>query len=259
MNGAVGAALEPVRGAVDTVGRATLLAWGILRVLPRPSRYLTAALDQAYLMGVRSLPLVMVMAFLGGAVASQQTGAQFTGSMPPWVIGSVVTAGVLTELGPLLTAMVLVGRVGASVAAELASMKVTEQIDALRAMGRDPVAHLVVPRVLAGILVLPPLVIVANAVGMLSGWATGILTIDGLTTGDFLFGVRYYFRPFALIYSVLKGAAFGLTITFLACFVGLGGGGGAEGVGRTTTAAVVATTLAIMIIDVLMIPLLKAF
>jgi phospholipid/cholesterol/gamma-HCH transport system permease protein len=259
MSGTITAAVAPVRGAVDTVGRATLLAWAIVRVLPRPRLYLTAALDQAHRMGVRSLPLVIVMAFLGGAVASQQTGAQFTGSMPLWIIGSVVAAGVLTELGPLLTAMVLVGRVGASVAAELASMKVTEQIDALHAMGRDPVAFLVVPRVLAGVLVLAPLVIVANTVGIASGWLVGILTIDGLTTGDFLYGVRYYFRPFALIYSLLKGAAFGFTITFLACFVGLGGGGGAEGVGRTTTTAVVATTLAIMVIDVLMIPLLKAF
>lgn len=235
------------------------MAWAIMKVLPRPRRYLGATLDQAYQMGVRSLPLVLVMAVLGGAVTSQQTGAQFTGGLPPWVVGSLVAAGVLTELGPILTALVLIGRVGAAIAAELASMRVTEQIDALYALGRDPVEILIVPRVLAGVLVVPPLVVLADAAGILSGWGVGLIVIDGLTTSDFLYGMRYYFRPFALIYSVLKAGLFGLMITFLCCHIGLQGGGGAEGVGRTTTRAVVATTLALMILDVALVPLLKAF
>jgi phospholipid/cholesterol/gamma-HCH transport system permease protein len=138
-------------------------------------------------------------------------------------------------------------------------MKVTEQIDALVAMGRDPVAFLVVPRVVAGLLVFPPLVILANTTGILAGWGIGILAIDGVTSADIVYGMRYYFRPWALIYSIMKGGIFGLAITFIACFVGLGGTGGAEGVGRTTTTAVVATTLALMALDVLLVPVLKAF
>jgi phospholipid/cholesterol/gamma-HCH transport system permease protein len=245
--------------ALASVGEATLLAGQILRVVPRPRLYFNAALQQAYIMGIQSLPLVLVMAFLGGAVTSQQTGAQFSGGLPLWVIGSVLAASMLTELAPLLTAIVMMARVGASIAAELASMKVTEQIDALVAMGRDPVAFLVVPRVMAGLLVFPPLIVLANGMGILAGWGIGLIAVDGLTSSDIIYGMRYYFRPWALWYSVIKGGVFGLTITFIACFVGLRGTGGAEGVGRTTTTAVVTTTIALMVIDVLMIPVLKAF
>ncbi|HUF49522.1 MAG TPA: ABC transporter permease [Longimicrobiales bacterium] len=251
--------MRAVVHAFTRVGEATVLAGQILRVLPRPRRYFNAALQQAYVMGIQSLPLVLIMAFLGGAVTSQQTGAQFASGLPLWVIGSVLAASVLTELGPLLTGIVMMARVGASIAAELASMKVTEQIDALIAMGRDPVAFLVVPRVMAGLLVFPPLVILADAMGLLAGWGIGLLVIDGLTSSDVVYGMRFYFRPWVLFFSVLKGGVFGLAITFIACFVGLSGTGGAEGVGRATTNAVVATTLALMIIDVLMVPVLKAF
>jgi phospholipid/cholesterol/gamma-HCH transport system permease protein len=251
--------MDRLERSLARVGEATVLAWQILKVLPRPRLYATSALSQAYMMGIQSLPLVLIMAFLGGAVTSQQTGAQFAGGLPLWVIGSVLAASMLTELAPVLTAIVLMARIGAAIAAELASMKVTEQIDALVAMGRDPVAFLVVPRVVAGLLVFPPLVILANAMGIAAGWAIGVLVVDGLTSADVVYGMRYYFRPWALYFSVIKGGVFGLAITFIACFVGLGGTGGAEGVGRTTTQAVVATTLAIMVLDVLMVPLLKAF
>jgi len=245
---------------LEHAGRAALLAWAIARVLPRPRLYLRAFFQQAYAMGVRSLPLVLVMNVLGGAVTSQQTGNQFTGTIPLWVVGSVVTASVITELGPLLTGIVLVGRVGASIAAELTSMKVTEQIDALYAMGRDPVAYLVVPRVLAGLVVFPPLVVLANFAGIVAGWLVGLLAVDGLTTAEFLYGAQTYFRPWALVFSEIKAAAFGFAITFLACYVGLEARwGGAEGVGRTTTTAVLATTLAIMVLDVVLAPVLKYF
>lgn len=250
---------KAIRRSLDNVGRATLMARDILRVLPKPRLYMHATFQQAYIIGIKSLPLVLIMAFLGGAVTSQQTGAQFTGGLPLWVIGSVLAASVLTELGPILTAIVMMARVGASIAAELASMKVTEQIDALQAMGRDPIAFLVVPRVLAGLIVFPPLVILADAMGLFSGWAIGILAVDGLNSTDVIYGMRFYFRPWSLIFSIIKGGTFGVAITFIACFIGLEGKGGAEGVGKTTTTAVVTTTLAIMVLDLLLAPILKAF
>jgi phospholipid/cholesterol/gamma-HCH transport system permease protein len=251
--------LRYIREGLDWVGRATVLAFHILRVLPRPRLYLNAALQQAYVMGVASLPLVLFMAFLGGAVTSQQTGTQFSGGLPLWVIGSVLAASVLTELGPVLTGIVMMARIGASIAAELASMKVTEQIDALYAMGRDPVAFLVTPRVVAGLLVFPLLVVLADAMGIGAGWAVGLITVDGLTSADVIYGMRYYFRPWSLWFSVIKGGIFGLAITFVACHVGLEGKGGAEGVGKATTTTAVVTTLLLMILDVLLVPLLKAF
>ncbi|MFP4622744.1 MAG: MlaE family ABC transporter permease [Gemmatimonadota bacterium] len=242
---------------LERIGRGALLGAAILGTLRFPRKYFHASLSQAYVMGIQSLPLVLFMALIGGAIASQQTGAQFAGGLPAWVTGSIVTAGVLTELGPVLTAIVLIGRLGASIAAELGTMKVTEQIDALYAVGRDPVTLLIVPRVVGGALVVPSLVVLADAMGIFSGWMVGILTQEGLTSAEFLFGVRFYFRPWVLFYSVIKAAVFGVTITFLACFIGLEGRGGAAGVGRTTTAAVVTTTVAVMILDLLMIPLLK--
>jgi phospholipid/cholesterol/gamma-HCH transport system permease protein len=251
--------LARLRAGLEFVGRATVMAWQVLKVLPRPRLYITAALQQAFVMGIASMPLVLFMAALGGAVTSQQTGAQFTGGLPLWVIGSVLAASVITELGPLLTAIVMMARIGAEIAAELASMKVTEQIDALYAMGREPNAFLVAPRVVAGLLVFPPLTVIADAMGLFAGWGIGMLSVDGLTTADVIYGMRYWFRPWALYFSVIKGLVFGLTITFIACFVGLEGRGGAEGVGRATTTAVVLTTIAIMALDVLLVPLLKAF
>jgi phospholipid/cholesterol/gamma-HCH transport system permease protein len=248
-----------VQLALSRLGEATLLAGQVIRVLPRPRLYFNSALQQAYVMGVQSLPLVLIMAALGGAVTAQQAGAQFTGGLPLWVIGTVLAASVITELGPLLTGIVMMARVGAAIAAELATMKVTEQIDALVAMGRDPVAFLVAPRVVAGLLVFPPLVILANAVGVGAGWGIGLVSVDGLTSADVVYGMRNYFRTWALIYSLIKAVAFGVAITFIACFVGMSGSGGAEGVGRTTTTSVVATTLALMILDVVLVPVLKAF
>lgn len=251
--------LQPARRGLERVGNATILAWQIIKVLPHPRLYLSAALQQSFIIGIRSLPLVLFIAMLGGAVTSQQSGAQFSGGLPLWVIGSILAASVLTELGPLLTAIVTMARVGASIAAELASMQVTEQIDALRAMGRDPVAFLVAPRVVAGFLVFPALVILADAAGLWAGWLVGQLAVDGLTSGDIIYGMRFYFRPWALWFSVIKGAVFGFAVTFIACLVGLEGGGGAEGVGRTTTTAVVVTTVMLMVLDVLLAPLLKMF
>ncbi len=252
---AVGRAVIASLGhAARTARLAAHVAWASTR----PHRYFRDLLSQAYDIGVGSIPVVTVVAALSGAVTSQQSGYQFTGAVPIWVIGSIVTASVLTELGPLVTALVLVGRVGARIGAELGTMVVTEQVDALRAVGRDPVEQLVVPRVLAGILMLPPLVVLADAVGIAAGWAGALLTLP-ITTADFIYGTRTYFHDFALWFGLIKAAVFGATITFIGCYVGLRARGGAEGVGRTTTTVVVAGTVAVMFWDAILARLLKAF
>ncbi len=231
-------------------GSATL-AGQFLVALARPQRYYRALLTQMYDMGISSLPVVVLVAALSGAVTSQQSGYQFTGTVPIWIVGSVVAASVLTELGPLVTALVLVGRIGARIGAELGTMVVTEQVDALRAVGRDPVEQLVVPRVLAGTLMLPPLVVVADFIG-------AILTLP-ITSAEFIYGVRTYFHEFALWFGLIKAAVFGATITFIGCYIGLKASGGAEGVGRTTTSVVVTGTVTIMFWDAILARLLKAF
>ncbi len=125
-------------------------------------------------------------------------------------------------------------------------------------MGRDPVEQLVAPRVIAGILVLPPLVVLADAISIAAGLGGALLTLP-ITAADFVYGVRTYFHDFALWFGLIKAAVFGGTITFLGCYIGLRASGGAEGVGRTTTAVVVAGTVAIMFWDTVLARLLKAF
>jgi len=203
-----------------------------------------------------SLPLVLFLTALGGAVTSQQTGYQFDGVLPYWVIGSVVGASVITELAPLLTGIAMVGIVGARIAAELGTMQVTEQIDALEVIGRDPVTYLVTPRVVAGLVVGPVLVALALAASLVAGWGIAVL-VTPVTTPDFWMGVRYYVRDFPFFFALIKGAAFGVAVAFIASYVGLEARGGSTGVGRTTTWAVVAMLSALLVVDALLAPLLK--
>lgn len=212
-------------------------------------------LTQIWVMGAQSLPIVLVTAVLAGIVTSQQGGYQFQGSVPLYVLGSVVTSSVVLELGPVLTAIVLVGRVGARITAELGTMKVSEQIDAFEALGRDPVAILAAPRILAGVIVVPILVAIANVVGVLAGMVAAQLTL-GLGSESFLYGARLFWHNWDLFYSMTKAATFGLAIPLISIHMGLRTSGGASGVGRTTTASVMFMTLTILILDAFFPPLL---
>jgi phospholipid/cholesterol/gamma-HCH transport system permease protein len=237
-------------------GRSGILLAATFVALRRPRRYLSEAFVQAKRMGVDSLALVLLVGALSGSVLAQQSGYQFT-TLPMWIVGEAVAAGMLTELAPVLTAIVLAGRVGAGIGAELGTMRVTDQIDALRTLGRNPVVELVVPRVLAGTFVLVPLVVLANVAGIFSGWITAVGLLP-MTTHEYVFGVQSYYHAAALIFSLVKAVFFGFTITFIACYVGIRAEGGAAGVGRTTTNAVVAIIVAIMVLDVLLAPIYKA-
>jgi phospholipid/cholesterol/gamma-HCH transport system permease protein len=213
-----------------------------------------SVLVQMYVMGVQSLPIVLVSAVLAGIVTSQQGGYQFTGAIPLYVLGSVVTASVVLELGPVLTAIVLVGRVGARITAELGTMKVSEQIDAFEALGRDPIAVLAAPRILAGIVSVPILVAIANVVGILAGMVAARLTV-GLGYEAFLYGARLFWHNWDLLYSLMKALAFGFAIPVISIHMGFRTTGGAAGVGRITTASVMFMTLTILILDALFPPL----
>ena len=211
-------------------------------------------LDQAFAMGVQSLPLVMVTAILSGIVTSQQGGYQFTGSIPLYILGSVVTSSVVLELGPVLTAVVMIGRVGARITAELGTMQVSEQIDALYSLGRDPIPVLAAPRILAGMLVMPALVAIANGVGVFAGMVSAQATV-GLGFQSFLYGARLFWHSYDLLYSLLKALAFGFVIPVISVHMGLLTRGGAEGVGRSTTASVVFMIIAVLVSDAMFPPL----
>lgn len=245
------------RAAALHAGRMGILGWATFRSLARPRAYALDTVGYAKQIGFDSLALVLLMGALSGAVMAQQTMYQLSAGLPREIVAGGVVGGMLTELGPVLTAVVLAGRVGAGIGAELGTMKVTNQIDALLTMGRDPVLELVVPRVVAGTLILVPLVMLANAMGVFSGYVTSVVIL-GLTSGEYVDGAKGYYHHGALIFSLVKAAAYGFAITFVACYVGLRASGGAAGVGRTATRAVVAIIVSIMVLDTVLGPVYKA-
>jgi phospholipid/cholesterol/gamma-HCH transport system permease protein len=236
-------------------GQLGSLSWAILMALVRLRVSPREILNQIYIMGIQSLPIVIVTASLSGIVTSQQGGYQFTGSVPLYVLGSLVATTVVLEMGPVLTAIVLVGRVGARITAELGTMKVSEQIDAFHSLGRDPVAILAAPRVVAGVISLPLLVAIADMVGVYAGMLAAQVTV-GLGREAFFYGARLFWHNWDILYSLTKAAVFGLAIPLISVHMGLHTRGGAEGVGRTTTASVMFMTLTVLILDALFPPLM---
>ena len=210
--------------------------------------YFHDVVEQFEQIGIGSLTVVILTGFFTGAVLALQTGItldQF-GARP--FVGRLVSASMIKELGPVLTGLMLAGRIGSGIAAELGSMVVTDQINALRALGTDPIRKLVVPRVLAGFFMAPVLTVIANTVGILGGCLIAVYQlhvagslywssiIDGLYMDDAIMGLV---KPFCI----------GYVIVTIGCHVGLRTKGGTQGVGRATTAAVVAASVAVIAVD----------
>jgi len=233
------------------VGRFGMMLLELVRALPEWRHWLPLTLKQCVSVGYGSLFIVALTAGFAGAVTSLQAGYQFTGSVPLYVMGAVVAESIILELGPVLSALILSGRIGARYAAELGTMRVTEQIDALESLGRSPVTQLLLPRCIAGILVIPALVMVSNATGFLVGWAMAKQSLD-ITNEQFIYGARYFFRSFDLWYSGIKAVCFAIAVTTIPCYIGFNTKQGAEGVGRATTQAVVAASVTILLLDALL-------
>lgn len=239
---------RPVLTCFEHCGRFGMLLLELVRGLPEWRIWLPRTRDQCLSVGYGSLGIVLLVAAFAGAVTALQAAYQFTGSVPLYIMGSLVTETIILELGPVLTGLILAGRIGARYAAELGTMRVTEQIDALESLGRSPVSHLLLPRILAGLAMVPALVILADAMGLLCGWLATKSSL-GITDADFSYGARYFFRTFDLWYSVIKAEAFGAVVTVVPCYVGFTASEGAEGVGRATTRAVVAASVLILLLD----------
>jgi phospholipid/cholesterol/gamma-HCH transport system permease protein len=212
------------------------------------STYAPETFRQMRGIGIGSLPIVIIVAaFLGGVTAFQSYYQLFAGVQLS-VLGLLVRGSIVLELGPLLTALVLAGRVGARMTAEIGTMRVTEQIDALETLAYDPVAYLAVPRLLAALVMLPALVVMANATSIATAWLT-LLAATPVTTTDYIAGLRLGFAPFQVIYSLIKALFFGGAIAFVCSYEGYVTGAGAEGVGRSTARAVVFSSISILVLD----------
>ena len=220
------------------------------RAFGDPATFVPETIRQMRRIGVDSIPLTMIVAaFIGGVIAIQVRYQLFPGVQLS-IIGLSVRLMQVLELGPLLTGLVLTGRVGARMTAEIGTMRVTEQIDALETLSYDPLAFLIVPRLLACLIMLPCLVILADATGLLSGFAVSVY-VTHVTSQDFISGVRLGFGTFQVVYSLMKATLFGGAIAFVCSYEGFVTEAGAEGVGRSTAKAVVITSVSILVLDTL--------
>jgi len=242
---------ERIGDGFGEIGRVTLLVLDMFRVLGRKLPSVRLVVQQMQAIGVDSLWLVIVVSIFTGAVAAVQAAYQFSNVVPMRYIGSVILRSVVIELGPVLTALVVGGRVGASIAAELGTMKVTEQIDALRAMGINPVRFLVVPRVIAAIIMLPIITIYADAIAVFGGYAVAVTSI-GVSSHTFITAVKDFFYVRDVLSGLIKAVCFGGIIGTMGCYSGFQTEGGAEGVGRATTNAVVSSCVLVLVLDYLL-------
>jgi len=251
--------LKPLQKVIDLfehLGRYCDLIVNIFRSYKSWYVLLPQSLDQMIYIGTRSIPIVILTSFFTGMVSSVQAAYQMESTITPkWFVGSLVGETILLELAPVITALVLAGRIGATITAEIGTMRVTEQIDALETLSVDPIAYLVFPRMLATLLMFPIIIIIANVFGILGGILAAInaLNIDAY---QFMKGFKMWFKPWDAWYGIIKGVSFGLAITSISCYFGFYTKGGAEGVGRATTSTVVVSCIAIMILDYILASLL---
>ncbi len=201
--------------------------------------------------GVNSLPLVIIIATFTGAVAAWQAAYQLKGLAPLSFLGTATSRAIITELGPVLTAIIIAGRVGASIAAELGSMKVTEQIDALEVMGIAKEYYLAMPRIISSIIMMPILIIFADTIAIIGAFFISNLFLN-VSADVFFTSVQRFFEISDLLFGMFKGFVFGGITSLLGCHIGFNTEGGAEGVGKSTIRAFVLSAALILISDYLM-------
>ncbi len=247
--------IERVKAGLLEVQEYVRMLGKFSRALVTRPFYLRDTIEQFDSIGAGSLTVVLLTGLFTGMVLALQSGFTLDQFGARSMVGRLVSASMVKELGPVLTGLMVAGRVGSGIAAELGSMMVTDQIAALRALGTDPIRKLVVPRILAGIVMVPLLTIIATGIGMLGGWLVtwGILrvastvywnsVVDGLYIED-------------IWMALIKPVFLGFAIVSIGCHVGLRASGGTQGVGRATTNAVVASSVSVIAVDYLVTQLL---
>jgi phospholipid/cholesterol/gamma-HCH transport system permease protein len=232
-------------GLLAAIGRIALFAGQVLSHLLRPPFYLREFGHAVLQIGWFSLPVVgMTAVFTGGALALQiySGGARFNAES---VVPNIVAIGMVRELGPVLGGLMVAARVASSIAAEIGTMKVTEQIDALVTLSTNPIKYLAVPRVLAATLTVPVLVAVGDAIGIAGGWIVGVNRL-GFNSATYLQSTANFLEAWDITSGLLKGAAFGFIVALMGCYHGMNSGRGAQGVGQATKSAVVGASVMIL-------------
>lgn len=235
--------------ALEKLGKYSLLLYRALRSLFEVNTYRHNFINELLKIGYESVPIVLLTGVFTGAVMTIQTAYQLDlAFIPISVIGAITSESLLIELSAVITSLVLAGKVGARIATELGTMRVSEQIDALESMGFNSVSFLVLPRVLSGLVMFPLLYIFASVSGIIGGVVAGYLS-GALPPAEFMQGAREFFFPWDVTFGLLKAFVFGYVITSISCFKGYFATGGAEGVGKSTTQATVLSCIYVLLAD----------
>lgn len=231
-------------------GRLVLFAALALATLFTPPFYPRVILREMINIGYFSLPVVGLTAVFTGMVLALQSYTGFSRFAAEGAVATVVVLSVTRELGPVISGLMVAGRVGAAMAAEIGTMRVTDQIDALTTLSADPLRYLVLPRLLAGVITMPMLVLVADIIGVFGGYLVGVYRLN-FNPQAYLIGTREHLETSDVVHGLVKAAVFGFIITLMGCYHGYHSRGGAQGVGRATTHAVVSASILILIVDYL--------
>ena len=235
----------------ETLGRILLFIIDIIKVFLQRNYALSNIYQQFIIIGFYSLPIVGFTAIFSGAVLALQSYVGFARFSAESTIPNVVVLSITRELGPVLAALMVAGRTGSSIAAEIGTMKVTEQLDALQTLGTDAMRYLVAPRVLAGIVMLPILVCIADIIGIFGGYLIGIYKL-GFSSSTYLNSTVKYLQFIDVFSGLVKAFVFGGIITITSCFFGYHCENGAKGVGRAVTSAVVYSSIFILLSNYLL-------
>jgi phospholipid/cholesterol/gamma-HCH transport system permease protein len=235
-------------GFLAAAGRLVIFAALALATAFSPPFYPRAVLRQMVDVGYFSLPVVGLTAIFTGMVLALQSYTGFSRFAAEGAVATVVVLSVTRELGPVIAALMVAGRVGAAMAAEIGTMRVTDQIDALTTLSTNPLRYLVLPRLIAGLVTLPLLVLVADVIGVFGGYLVGVYRF-GFNPSAYLARTQQYLETSDVVSGLVKAAAFGFIVALMGCYHGYYSRGGAQGVGQATTAAVVSASILILFFD----------
>lgn len=233
---------------VNKIGKISRFCVNSINNCFTPPFYPRLVFRQIVEMGYFSLPVVGLTAIFSGAVLALQSYSGFSRFNAESTIATVVVLSITRELGPVLAGLMVAGRVGASIAAEIGTMKVTEQIDALKTLSTNPYKYLIAPRIIAGIIMLPFLVLVADIIGVMGGYLVSVHSL-GFSSGPYISNTFKFLEKIDVISGLVKAGFFGFIIAIMGCYFGYNSERGAEGVGKATTNAVVFSSILILLLN----------
>jgi len=240
---------------LEQVGAIGIFLYDVLRWLPRRPFFTRELFKQMDFIGIRSSTVILLTGMFTGMVTALQSHYGFRLFGAESLVGSTTALGLLRELGPVLAALMVTARAGSAMSAEIGTMRVTEQIDALTVMGVNPVQYLIIPRIIAAIVMLPMLTLVFDAIGMIGSWIVGVKLL-GIDEGMFMSRIVEYVDYEDLNSGLIKAAVFGAILAIVGCYKGFTTSGGAEGVGKATTYSVVISAVSILVADYILTALM---